>query len=79
MNGYFISNNSKYEKLRSSLKLYKYQQDIFRSQTHLVEANNLPELVKFSIVLPSNSHTSKIIILDALESVLYSRVDSTLN
>ena len=61
------------------MKLYKDQHDIFRSKTRLGEANNLPELVKFPNVLPSDSHISKIIILDAHESVLYSRVDSTLN
>ena len=74
-----ISNNSKYEKLRSSSKLYKDQHDLFRSKTRLAETNNLPELVKFPIVLPSDSHVSKIIILDAHESVLHGRVDSTLN
>ena len=59
------------------MKLYKDQHDLFRSKTRLAEANNLPELVKFPIVLPSDSHISKIIILDAHESVLHSRVDST--
>ena len=58
-----INNNSKYEKLRSSLKLYKDQLD-FSDQKH---------------ELPSDSHISKIIILHAHESVLRSRMGSTLN
>ena len=74
-----ITNNSKYENLHSSLNIYKDQHNLFRSQTSLAEANNLPELVKFPIVLASDSHISKIIILDAHESVLHCRVDSTLN
>ena len=74
-----ISNNSKYEKLRSTLKLYKDQYDLFRSKTRLAEANNLPEIVGFPIVLPSDSYINKILILDAHESVLHSRADSTLN
>ena len=61
------------------MKLYKDQHDLFRSKTRLAETNNLPELVKFPIALPSDGHISKIIILDAHESVLHSRVNSTLN
>ena len=49
-----FSNNSKHEKLRSLLKLYRDQHHLFRSQTHLAEANNLPELVKFPIVIYLN-------------------------
>ena len=49
--------------------LQKDQHNFFRSHTRLAEASNLPELVKFPIVLPSDSHVSKIIILDAHDSV----------
>ena len=56
-----INNNSKYEKLRSSLKLYKDQDDLFRSKTRLAKANNLAKLVKFPIVLPSDSYIIKIL------------------
>ena len=66
-----ISNKIVNMKSYAFIELYKDQHDLFRSQPRLVEANNLPVL--------KDSHINKIIILYAHESILHSRVDSTLN
>ena len=74
-----LINNSKYDQIRKSLKLYKDENSLLRSKTRLSEASELAKDVKFPVVLPSEGHITKIIILDAHEDVLHTKVESTLN
>ena len=74
-----MMNDTKMSQLIKSLNLYQDENSLYRSKTRLSESRELKTDVKFPIVLPSQGHLTKIIILDAHEKVLHMRTETTLN
>ena len=67
------------KQLKTCLRLYEDENNLLRSRTRLIEADGINEEAKFPVILPNDSHISKLVIMDAHEEVRHTSVDSTLN